>query len=125
MSELYHEDKTQQHVCWDRKYYNTFEDQVEVLKNSKTIYVGNLSFFTTEQQIYEVFSVAGTIKRVIMGLNQVTKMPCGFCFVEYYNREQACACLNFVSGNVLLELMEICCKYEDKRFHLRVILSSS
>ena len=100
MAEIYHTDEAPQHICWDRKYYSTFEDQLKVLTNSKTIYVGNLSFFTTEQQIHEVFSVAGPINRIIMGLNQKTKTPCGFCFVEYYRREHAAACLKFVSGMI-------------------------
>ena len=101
MAVIYHTDEAPQHICWDRKYYSTFEDQLKVLTNSKTIYVGNLSFFTTEQQIHEVFSVAGPINRIIMGLNQKTKTPCGFCFVEYYRREHAAACLKFVSGMIV------------------------
>jgi len=52
------------------------------LATSTTLYVGNLSFFTTEEQIYEVFSKCGEIKRIIMGLDRNTKTPCGFCFVE-------------------------------------------
>ena len=98
MADFYHMEEAPQHVCWDRKYYSTFDDQLKVLTTSKTVYVGNLSFFTTEQQIHEVFSVAGPICRIIMGLNQKTKTPCGFCFVEYYRREHAAACLKFVSG---------------------------
>ena len=100
MAELFFKEETPQHVCWDRKYYSTFEDQLKVLKTSKTVYVGNLSFFTTEQQIHEAFSVVGPIKRIIMGLNQHTNTPCGFCFVEYYSREQAAAALKNVSGTV-------------------------
>ena len=53
------------------------------LENSITLYVGNLTFFTTEEQIYELFSKTGEVKRLIMGLNRETKTPCGFCFVEY------------------------------------------
>jgi nuclear cap-binding protein subunit 2 len=49
---------------------------------STTLYVGNLSFYTTEEQIYELFSKAGDIKRIIMGLDRNQKTPCGFCFVE-------------------------------------------
>jgi nuclear cap-binding protein subunit 2 len=45
--------------------------------------VGNLSFYTSEDQIYELFSMCGEVKRVIMGLDRVKKTPCGFCFVEY------------------------------------------
>lgn len=39
-------------------------------------------FFTTEEQIYELFSRVGEIKRIIMGLDRNLKTPCGFCFVE-------------------------------------------
>ena len=60
--------------------------------------MGNLSFYTTELQIEEVFSTVGPVKRVIMGLNMKTKTPCGFCFVEYYTPEVASAALKFISG---------------------------
>jgi hypothetical protein len=49
---------------------------------STTLYVGNLSFYTTEEQIHEYFRRCGPVKRVIMGLNKNDKTPCGFCFVE-------------------------------------------
>jgi nuclear cap-binding protein subunit 2 len=52
------------------------------LKSSSTLYIGNLSFYTTEIQIYELFSKCGDVNKVIMGLNKNTKTPCGFCFVE-------------------------------------------
>lgn len=91
-------DETPQHICWDRKYYNSFEDNLLALKDSRTVYVGNLSFYTTEMQIEEIFSSVGAVKRVIMGLNMKTKTPCGFCFVEYYTTEHAAAALKFVSG---------------------------
>lgn len=64
------------------KYGLTLE-QEEALKYSSTIYVGNLSFYTTEEQIYELFSKCGEIRRIIMGLDKFKKTPCGFCFVEY------------------------------------------
>jgi nuclear cap-binding protein subunit 2 len=78
----------------------TFEDQLESLKGATTLYVGNLSFLTTELQIRETFSRVGPIKRIIMGLNRETKAPCGFCFVEYYSYEHACACLKYISGTM-------------------------
>lgn len=31
---------------------------------SSTVYVGNLSFFTTEEQIYELFSRAGEVSQL-------------------------------------------------------------
>ena len=54
-----------------------------MLETSCTLYVGNLSFYTTEEQIYELFARAGDLKRIVMGLDKVKKTPCGFCFVEY------------------------------------------
>lgn len=45
--------------------------------------MGNLSFFTTEEQIYELFGRVGDVKRIVMGLDRNDKTPCGFCFVEY------------------------------------------
>lgn len=35
-----------------------------------------------EEQIYELFSRVGDVKRIIMGLDRNNKTPCGFCFVE-------------------------------------------
>ena len=98
--ELFHSEEQKQQICWDRKYYSTFEENLEALKDSKTVYVGNLSFFTTEAQILEIFSTVGSVKRVIMGLNHKTKTPCGFCFVEYYTLEAMRDCLKYISGTV-------------------------
>ena len=61
----------------------TKEAQSVALLRTTTLYVGNLSFHTTEEQIHELFSRAGDIKRIIMGLDKIRKTPCGFCFVEY------------------------------------------
>lgn len=59
------------------------------LKTSTTLYVGNLSFYTFESKIYNLFSQCGLVKKIIMGLNKNTKFPCGFCFVEFYIRDHA------------------------------------
>lgn len=125
------------------------QKQNELLEKSSTLYVcllnhcsqcirlnallqiGNLSFFTTEEQIYELFSKCtspddgGGIKRIIMGLDRNTKCvhfchvvvgyllrsfrtPCGFCFVEYYNHAEALACMRYVSGTKLDERIIRC-----------------
>jgi len=87
-----------------RKHLQTSQEWdklIEELRVSTTLYVGNLSFYTTEEQIYELFSRCGLVKRVIMGLNSKTKTPCGFCFVEYYNTDDAEAAQKFISGTKL------------------------
>ena len=59
------------------------EEQERLLLSSTTLYIGNMSFYTTEEQVYELFNRCGDVKRVIMGLDKFRKTPCGFCFVEY------------------------------------------
>jgi nuclear cap-binding protein subunit 2 len=73
------------------------------LDTTTTLYVGNLSFYTTEEQIYELFSTVGKVKVIIMGLDRDRKTPCGFCFVEYYERASAEACMKFLNGTMLDE----------------------
>ena len=76
-------------------------EQDRLLRNSTTLYVGNLSFYTTEEQIYELFSKCGDIRRIIMGLDKYKKTPCGFCFVEYYQRIDAENCMRYINGTRL------------------------
>ena len=66
----------------DRRFKGSQEEFLHALRTSTTVYIGNLSFYTTEEQIYEVFSRTGEIKKIIMGLDKNTMTPCGFCFVQ-------------------------------------------
>ena len=55
--------------------YGREENQATVATYSRIIYVGNIGFCTTDRQIYEFFSRAGPVERVIMGLNRLVR-PC-------------------------------------------------
>ena len=56
---------------YDRKSGLTQVEYFERLDLSTTLYMGNLSFFTTEQQIHEYLSILGLpLSRMIMGLNK-------------------------------------------------------
>ncbi|KAG2518245.1 hypothetical protein JM18_007758 [Phytophthora kernoviae] len=88
---------TNQRQYWDRKTFSSFAEQQRAMNRSSTLYIGNLSFFTSEVQLYELFSRVGTVKRVIMGLDRFKKTPCGFCFVEYNTHDEAQACAQFLS----------------------------
>jgi len=73
------------------------EQYKDKLRNSSTLYVGNLSFYTSESQLLELFELCGNVVNLIMGLNREKKQPCGFCFVEYATRDEAAEaieCLN-------------------------------
>lgn len=85
----------------DQRYEGSEAELERALSTSTTLYVGNLSFYTTEEQIYELFSKCGEVKRIIMGLNKKTSTPCGFCFAEYYSREDAEDCIKWINGSRL------------------------
>ncbi|PWN40134.1 putative nuclear cap binding protein subunit 2 [Ceraceosorus guamensis] len=84
------------------------------LSKTATLYVGNLSFYTTEEQMHELFgrvcnaSSGGGIRRIIMGLDRINKTPCGFAFVEYYTHAEALACMRQISGTKLDERVIRC-----------------
>lgn len=61
------------------------------------------SFYTTEEQVYELFTKVGEIKRLVMGLDRFSKTPCGFCFVEYYTHQDALDCMKYIGGTKLDE----------------------
>ena len=82
-------------------YYKYKHVDKEQLKNSSTIYIGNLSYNTTEFQLYQLFSFCGKIKRVIMGLNRNTYSPCGFAFIEYLDKESALVARKTLMGAIL------------------------
>ncbi|KDQ60754.1 hypothetical protein JAAARDRAFT_31725 [Jaapia argillacea MUCL 33604] len=90
------------------------QKQNDLLAKSNTLYVGNLSFYTTEEQIYEIFTKCGSpedgggVKRIIMGLDRNTRTPCGFCFVEYYTHAEALAAMRYISGTKLDERIIRC-----------------
>lgn len=82
----------------DRKYEGGVDQFVRDLARSCTLYVGNLSFYTTEEQLHAFFAKAGPIRRLIMGLDRNRKTPCGFCFVEYEERGAALRCKKWLDG---------------------------
>ncbi len=53
------------------------------------LYVGNLSYNVTEEQLRELFSQAGTIKEVALIMDRDTRRPKGFGFVEMTTQAEA------------------------------------
>lgn len=82
----------------DSRFDGTQQQFNQRLRLSSTVYVGNLSFYTTEEQVYELFSRAGCVKEVVMGLDKYKMTPCGFCFVVYYSHQDAQTCITFLNG---------------------------
>ena len=53
------------------------------------LYVGNLSYNATEEQLRELFSQAGTIKEIALIMDRDTRRPKGFGFVEMSTQVEA------------------------------------
>jgi nuclear cap-binding protein subunit 2 len=68
MAELYDILKPES-TYYDRKNYDSQVSYNLALSTSSTVYVGNLSFFTTQDSIRELFSLAGKVVEIIMGIN--------------------------------------------------------
>ena len=48
-----------------------------------------------------MFSKAGDVKRIIMGLDKKKMTPCGFCFVVYYTRKDTEDCVKYLNGTIV------------------------
>ena len=106
MTHLYQETSVRS-LYTDRKF-GAKEEWEGAIQNSTTLYIGNLSFYTTEEQLYEFFGRAGEVKRIIMGLDRHAKTPCGFCFVEYCWRRDTEDAMRFLNGLKLDERIVRC-----------------
>jgi cold-inducible RNA-binding protein len=53
------------------------------------LYVGNLSYNVTEEQLRELFGQAGTIKEIALIMDRDTQRPKGFGFVEMTTQVEA------------------------------------
>ena len=56
------------------QFKGTRKEQDRLLHTSSTLYVGNLSFYTTEEQLTDLFGKCGDLKRVIMGLDKIKRV---------------------------------------------------
>ena len=87
----------------DQPFWDDSEEQGKLLRKNCTLYVGNLSFHTAEEQTYELFSKSGGIKKIILGLDTMKKTACGFCFVRYDSRADAENAMQYINGTYLVD----------------------
>jgi|SRR5215471_10575903 RNA recognition motif-containing protein len=65
------------------------------------IYVGNLSFQTTQDDLYAAFSQFGSVERVNMLTDRDTGQPRGFAFVEMTHTNEAQNAISGLNGTDL------------------------
>ncbi|MEO0535339.1 MAG: RNA-binding protein [Cyanobacteria bacterium P01_A01_bin.123] len=63
-----------------------------------SIYVGNLSFKATQEDVTEVFKEYGTVKRVQLPTDRETGRMRGFGFVEMSSDEEEAAAIEALDG---------------------------
>lgn len=62
------------------------------------LYVGNLSFSTSEAELHEMFAAHGDVASASLVMDRETGRPRGFGFVEMHNDDQARAAMTALSG---------------------------
>jgi cold-inducible RNA-binding protein len=65
---------------------------------STKLYVGNLAFQTTSQQLQELFAQAGTVESASVVEDRDTGRSRGFAFVEMSTQEEATAAIDQFNG---------------------------
>ncbi|MCL5997150.1 MAG: RNA-binding protein [Chloroflexi bacterium] len=65
------------------------------------LYVGNLSYSTTESDLRELFSQSGNIRSVTIPTDRMTGQPRGFAFVEMESAEDASKAIRACDGQML------------------------
>ena len=64
------------------------------------LFVGNLSFQATEEDLRELFQQSGTVESVRIVTDQFTGRPRGFGFVEMATKEEAAKAVEMLNGRL-------------------------
>ena len=65
------------------------------------LYVGNLSFETTENDLQDLFEQHGTVNEVHLMMDRMTGKSRGFAFITMNDNAQANAAMNALKGHEL------------------------
>jgi cold-inducible RNA-binding protein len=65
---------------------------------SNKLYVGNLSFDTTENELQDLFAAAGAVQEVILIQDRITGRSKGFGFVTMTSAEDAKKAISQING---------------------------
>jgi nucleolin len=80
---------------------------------SQKLFIRNLSWSTTENDLYDLFSQAGTVVSVSIPVRREDGKPRGFAFVEMASKEEAQKIINQFNG-MLLHDRDLVVSYQDE-----------
>ncbi|MCH3917756.1 MAG: RNA-binding protein [Spirochaetia bacterium] len=88
---------------------------------SKKIYVGNMNYRTSEEELRNLFAQFGTVNNANIILDRETRRPKGFAFVEMEEDEAADAAISQLDGTEFderkLKVSEAISKPRTNSFH--------
>lgn len=67
-------------------------------RGKSTVFVGNISYDTTEEQLRDTFAQVGTVVTFRLVYDQTTGKPKGYGFCEYSDPETAMSALRNLNG---------------------------
>jgi cold-inducible RNA-binding protein len=67
------------------------------------LYVGNIPFGASEEDLKKLFSEAGTVQSVKIVTNAYSGRPRGFGFVEMASEEDATKAISMLNGKTLMD----------------------
>jgi RNA-binding proteins (RRM domain) len=79
------------------------------------LYVGNLSFGTSEEELKALFQQAGTVESVVIVTDQLSGRSRGFGFVEMATQEEAVKTIEVFNGYLFEERNLIVSEAREKR----------
>jgi RNA recognition motif-containing protein len=65
------------------------------------VFVGNMSFDTTREELEELFAQAGEVTEVVVPTDRMSGRPRGFAFVSFASDETAAAAIQKFDGHLL------------------------
>jgi RNA recognition motif-containing protein len=68
---------------------------------SNKLFVGNLSFDTTENDLHDAFAAFGTVSEANLMMDRMTNRPRGFAFVTMSSSEEAQKAIDGLNGHQL------------------------
>ncbi|XP_077377451.1 putative RNA-binding protein 19 [Festucalex cinctus] len=86
----------------DRNFTRKLKDdeEEEDVAESGRLFVRNLPYTCTEEEVKEIFSKHGPLSEVLFPIDNLTKRPKGFAFITYMIPENAVAALSQLDGHI-------------------------
>ena len=63
-----------------------------------TIYVGNISYTLSEEDISKIFEVMGTVETIKLIRDKLTGKSKGYCFIEMPDKKEAMEAISTLDG---------------------------